>query len=288
MHKVLVTGASGFIGKALCSFLEQSNYEVIKFTRKIGEITDEDTWKSLEKTDFVIHLAALNFVPESWKQSSEFLETNIVGTSRALEYAKRQQAKMIYVSAYLYGIPKELPITESHPILPNNPYALSKYLSEEVCKFHANFFNQSVTILRLFNVYGPGQRSEFLIPSLINQCLKSNVIKVLDLYPKRDYVFIDDVLDAIHRCMNQMNGLQIYNIGSSVSYSVEEMIEIIQKVCGTALKVNSENVIRQNEINDVVADISRARDSLGWEPKFGIEQGISKIVQAEKKALGLI
>ncbi|XDD52799.1 NAD-dependent epimerase/dehydratase family protein [Leptospira sp. WS4.C2] len=283
MSKILLTGASGFIGKTLSSYLESLGYQVIKFTRELGDITNKNSWETIEKTDFVIHLASRNFVPDSWNQSSEFLETNVVGTSRALEYAKRHQAKTIYVSAYLYGMPQELPINEIHPIVPNNPYALSKYLAEEVCKFHANFFGQSVTILRLFNVYGPGQRMEFLIPTLVNQCLKSEFINVLDLKPKRDYVFIEDVLDAINKGMNKASGLQIYNIESGLSYSVQEIIEIIQKICGTSLPVKSGDIVRPNEINDVVADISRARENLGWIPKSDIFEGLKRTITSIQK-----
>lgn len=278
MSKVLITGASGFIGNALVKYLETLGHQVIKFTRESGDITKKETWDSIDKTDFLIHLASRNFVPDSWNESSEFLETNVVGTSRALEYAKKNQTKTIYISAYLYGAPIELPINEIHPIIPNNPYALSKFLAEEVCKFHANFLSQSVTILRLFNVFGPGQRSEFLIPTLINQCLNNDVINVLDLKPKRDYIFINDVLDVIYKSMNHAEGLQVYNIGSGNSYSVKEIIDIIQEICKTNWKVNSENMIRPNEINEVIADISKAKEYLDWAPKFDIVQGLKSTV----------
>lgn len=282
MSKVLLTGASGFIGRTLSTYLENLGHQVLKFTRENGDIANRNSWDKFEKADYVIHLASRNFVPDSWMHSSEFLESNVVGTSRALEYAKIHNAKTIYVSAYLYGKPIELPINENHPISPNNPYALSKYLAEEVCKFHANFFEQSVTILRLFNVYGPGQRSEFLVPTLVNQCLKGNLISVLDLKPKRDYVFIEDVLDVIQKAMIKSGGLQIYNIGSGLSYSVQEIIDIIQKICGSDLPVKSQDVVRPNEINNVVADISRAKEDLGWIPKRDIFEGLKNTITSIK------
>ncbi|MDF3819133.1 NAD(P)-dependent oxidoreductase [Leptospira sp. 96542] len=278
MVSVLVTGASGFIGSSLVTHLENKGYDVFKTTRESGDISKNETWRNFPSADFVIHLASRSFVPDSWKDSNGFIEANVLGTSNALEFAKKCNAKLIYISAYLYGIPENLPISERHPILPNNPYALSKFLAENICKFHSDFFNQSVTILRLFNVYGPNQKKEFLIPSLIDQCLNNSEIRVLDLNPKRDYIYIDDVLNVIEMSILKAGSLQIYNVGSGISYSVQEIIDQIQVLCKTKLPVFSSENVRPQEILDVVADISLAKNKLGWFPKFGISDGLEKTI----------
>ncbi|TGL17103.1 NAD-dependent epimerase/dehydratase family protein [Leptospira levettii] len=283
MNKILITGSTGFIGKSLVDFLKSNGYDILEFPREKGDITQKEIWKSLEKVDFVVHLAARNFIPDSWKESSDFLESNVIGTSRMLEYAKENQSKVIFVSAYLYGKPEILPISESHPLVPNNPYALSKVLSEEVCKFHSQYYDQDITILRLFNVYGPGQRSSFLIPTIINQCLKNDKIEVLDLEPKRDYVYIEDVLNAILLSIKKVDKFQLYNIGSGSSFSVSEIIDQIQNICNSNLPIISSQVVRKNEIMDVIADISLAKKELHWVPKFDLVKGLEKTISSLRK-----
>jgi GDP-4-dehydro-6-deoxy-D-mannose reductase len=283
MNKILITGSTGFIGKALVDFLKSHAYEILEFPREKGDITQKENWKTIGKVDFVIHLAARNFVPDSWKESSNFLETNVIGTSRMLEYAKEHDSKVIFVSAYLYGKPEILPINESHPFVPNNPYALSKCLSEEVCRFHSQYSEMDITVLRLFNVYGPGQRTSFLIPTIINQCLKNEKIEVLDLKPKRDYVYIEDVLNAILLSIKKVNKYQLFNIGSGSSFSVSEIIEQIQRICNTNLPVFSSQIERKNEIMDVIADISLAKKELGWIPKFDLAKGLEETISILRK-----
>jgi len=274
MNKVLITGANGFIGKSFISFLNHKNYEILVVTRKEGDVTDLDFWNSLPSSDYVVHLAGQNFVPDSWINSNRFLETNVLGTNLALDYCKRNRIPLIYVSAYLYGIPKELPITENHPIQPNNPYALSKYLAEQVCKFRADYFDQDVTVLRIFNVYGPGQRSEFLIPLIVEQFKKKSEIRILDKSPRRDFIYIDDVVESIYSAMIHCKGYSVYNVGSGLSYSVEEVINLCQEILNSNYPILSEGKERLNEIPDVIADISKIKKELGWAPKISMREGL--------------
>lgn len=279
MRRVLITGGNGFIGKDLKKRLSEEN---INFSEFCGRVEDPGAWCDLEVCSHVIHLASKNYVPQSWENPTDFMATNVLGMQNTLEYCRKYQSKLIYISAYLYGIPEFLPITEDHPLKPNNPYALSKELAEKLCEFYSKNFKLDITVLRLFNVYGGGQRSEFLIPNIVNQILSSKEIKINDLHPKRDYVHINDVIQSIILALNAKTGYHIYNVGSGESISVSEIIDVLQNVFKSKLPVVSRGVQRMNEIPDVVADISKIRSELGWLPFINFESGAKEL----KRLLG--
>jgi nucleoside-diphosphate-sugar epimerase len=141
-------------------------------------------------------------------------------------------------------------------------------------------------IIRPFNVYGPGQPVHFLIPTIINQVLENKQVTVLDLQPKRDYVYIDDVIDFIRMALDvKLKNAEIVNIGSGVSYSVNDLIEVIQGISGTNLPVFSKNEVRYQEISDVIADVNKADTLFGWKPKTSIEIGLKHCVSFSKMKL---
>lgn len=277
--KILVTGATGFIGKALCRILSGKNISFISH-KDIGlDITNPESFdfKNAEEVSTVIHLAGKTFVPDSWKNPTEFMKVNAIGTQNVAEFCKKHQARLIYISAYVYGNTDQNPISEDHPTNVNNPYAFSKKTGEEICLFYQSNFNLNVAIVRPFNVYGPGQNEMFLIPEVIQQVKNGSIIKVKDLSPKRDYIYVDDVANIIFRIIE--TGKQgIFNAGTGKSYSVKELIDVIQKVAGTTWPIESENVTRSNEISDTVADISKAKKELSWTPIDDLFSGISKMM----------
>lgn len=277
MSKVLITGSSGFIGKKLCSLLEK-NHELIRLSSADGDISDPSLFKNIEKVDYVFHLAARSFVPASWKETTDFIDANVLGTTNVLEFCRRTEASITFVSSYVYGPPEHLPIKENHPVKPNNPYALSKVLAEQVCKFYSEFHGTPVTIIRPFNIYGPGQSDVFLIPKIIDQIKRNNKIELMDLSPKRDYVFLDDFLNAlILTLQNREKRYKVFNVGSGVSYSVKEVVDIIQKVAKTELEVISLEKPRNEELNNVYADITSIKNDLNWYPTISLKKGIEKI-----------
>lgn len=282
MTRILITGAEGFIGRHLLRALEKSG-ALFTLSRRDGDISDPDTWRKVPKTDHVFHLANRSYVPDSWQDEAGFMQTNVVGTQRALDYCREHGARLTFVSAYLYGIPSRLPIHEDDPIRSNNPYALSKQLAERVCEFYATYHNVSISVIRPFNVFGPGQRPEFLIPEILVQLRTGHEIRVKDLEPKRDYVYLDDVIESLLKTLGVDDGYQVFNIGSGISYSVREIIEIIQKIAGTNLPVVSGAIKRPQEISDVRADIARAQKYLGWTPRHTFAEGIAKLLLAEKE-----
>lgn len=282
MYKILVTGANGFIGKPLCSCLINLEHELIELTSKDGDIALLKTWELIEPAQIVIHVAARTFVPDSWEKPDLFLESNTLGTLRALEYCKRNNAKMVYISSYLYGNADILPIPETAPVFTPNPYALSKKMAEEYCRLYAASFDVKVIILRPFNIYGNDQNLSFLIPEIINQVLHEKKVHVRDLNPKRDYLFIDDFIHAIIKSL-EIETFEFFNIGSGVSYSVKEIIDMVQHICGTNYTVTSSAEKRRAEIMDTIADITKAERLLLWKPMISLQDGLSSMVQHLKK-----
>jgi nucleoside-diphosphate-sugar epimerase len=154
-------------------------------------------------------------------------------------------------------------------------------LAEQLCGFYAETLGVPVTIVRPFNVFGPGQRPEFLIPTILSLIRKRESITVKDLAPRRDYVFVDDLLDVLLRSIENPAGLRLFNVGSGRSHSVGEIIDIAQAVAGTKLPVIVAKESRRNEIPDVYADITRVRGALGWQPATDLARGIDRILREE-------
>jgi GDP-4-dehydro-6-deoxy-D-mannose reductase len=278
MAKTVVTGAAGLLGRALAPALAAAGHEVIALTRADGDVTERATWARLPKVAHVFHLAGRSYVPGSWQDPAGFLHANVTGTAQALEYCRANGAHLVFASTSLFGMPQRLPIREDDVVEPNSPYALSKFLAEKTCAFYAASFHVPVTMARLVNIFGPGQRSEFLIPAILDQVRAGKAIQVKVLASRRDYIFIDDAVDALMRTMKEPAGYRVFNIGTGVSHSVEEVVGLIQQAAGTALPVVSEETPRPNEIPDVRADITRARDILGWTPCHTLADGIARLV----------
>ena len=278
MAKLLVTGSDGFIGRALCQNLRARGHDVVGLTRHEGDIADAATFDRVGAVDHVMHLAGRTYVPDSWKDPAGFHNTNILGTANARDFCRTRGARCTYVSSYLYGVPERLPVSETCTPRPNTPYALSKFLAEQICAFYVEHHGVDVTAIRPFNVFGPGQKPHFLIPQIILDVIAQRPIRVKDLAPRRDYVYLDDLIDALVKTLDAPAGYNLCNIGSGVSLSVSESIDIIQSVAGSNLQVVCDGVVRPNEINDVYADISRARSLLDWSPRLSFREGIERMM----------
>ena len=130
MARILVTGAPGFIGRALCRSLRVCGHEVAQLSRSDGDISEPATLGQIGPIKHVFHLAGRTFVPDSWKDPLGFHKANVIGTGNVLEYCRLQRARLTFISAYLYGLPDRFPVWELCAPRPNNPYALSKHLAE--------------------------------------------------------------------------------------------------------------------------------------------------------------
>ena len=225
-ERILVTGASGFIASHLIPVLKKRGYEVLAHSHHEGDIAGDRL--DLPEVRHVFHLAARSFVPEAWKDPVPVYRTNVIGTVNVLEFCRSRGASLTLLSSYVYGQPKWLPIGEDHPLQAFNPYSHSKILSEEACLYYRQQFDLSIAIVRAFNVYGLGQRRDFLIPLLLEQALdpECGIISVADLRPKRDHLNVSDLVELL--CvLADRRVAGIYNAGTGISYSVAEIVDMI-------------------------------------------------------------
>ena len=289
--KIALTGSSGFIGSYLLKKLNELNHSVLTLDRTNGfDVSDWNIVKDLPQFDVCIHLAAKSFVPDSYKKARLFYDLNITSTLNMLEISKKYNAKMIFISSYVYGKPQYLPIDENHKLNGFNPYAHSKIIGEQLCEKYSIFFGLPIIIFRPFNIYGYGQAKNFLIPEAIEKSLKGKPFELLDSSPKRDMIYIDDLVDAFILAVESNIKNEIFNIGSGVSYSVDQMVKMIFNCILNKVKVTYKNEARPNEVDNVIADISKAKNLLGWEPQTHLEEGIKKTVSIylNKNHMGIV
>lgn len=280
--RILITGSNGFIGSHLVQRLEKEGANIIPIDVSRGiDITDWEQVKDYHDIDAIYHLAAKTFIPDTIDDPKETYLINLVGTLNMLELGRRSGTKkFVFASSYIYGYPKYTPIDEGHPVNPTNPYSRTKFLSEELCRAYYEDYGLKCVIIRAFNVYGEGQRNNFLIPSILKQ-IRDGEIALKDPEPRRDFLYVEDLVEAYIRAAEYSGSdLEIFNIGSGVSYSVDEIMRTILDITKEKIKVSYLYERRENEIMNTVADITKAKEKLGWEPKFSIEEGLRNTVQA--------
>lgn len=278
---ILVTGSEGFIGKRLVSKLNELGYSTIG----MDYLNGYDLEKPIDNNavgdfDNCVHLAAKSFVPDSYKNPEEFYAANFLSTLNALSLCRKRNKRLIFISSYVYGIPEYLPLDENHPLGAYNPYAQSKIICENICVGYNRDFRIPIIILRPFNIYGAGQNANFLIASIFEQ-IKNNrdIILLKDPNPKRDYVYVDDLVSAIISAIVSDKQFGIYNICSGESYSVREITEMINRNLKNKVKfLFDENNKRIAEIKDTLGSNQKIKNELGWSVKYSFEQGICKII----------
>ncbi len=278
--RVVITGSKGFIGSRLIPVLQKNDYEIIELDSIDGyDITDWKQIKNIKDIDFVIHLAAISYVPKSYKIPREMYRVNIIGTLNVLELCRINNSKMIFTSSYVYGKPKYLPIDEKHPTFAFNPYCQSKLIGEQLCEGYNRDFSVPVIIFRSFNIYGPGQNPNFLIPSIKKQIEDNGKVKLENPRPKRDFIHIDDIVNAYCKAIEYgRSDFEIFNFGSGKSYSVKEIAELLISLSGEKIPLEFSKQQRENEVLDTVADIKKIKDRLNWQPTISIEEGLSKLL----------
>lgn len=282
--KIVITGAEGFIGKHLSKSLVLE-HEVISVDIKQGvDLTKTESLKKFFDFDFdvLIHLAGKSFVPYSFSNPSDVLSNNFQTTLNSLEVCRQHAAKYIFLSSYLYGKPDYLPTDEGHELRPTNPYAQSKIIGEELCKGYARDFGLRTVIVRPFNLIGPGQLSQFLLPTILHQALDQKTIILNDLTPKRDYLDVRDFCQLLNRLIiDDSITNEIFNAGSGTSYSPKEIVRELSKILNREFELIGKSDTRQNEILETRADIQKAKAILNWNPIFSLRETLEYILQSE-------
>ena len=286
-NSAAVTGSSGFIGGHLVHALKDNGYDVLEISRSANS-TDITDWNQVEKIpaqDMVFHLAGITNIQEAFTQPRDVYFTNYVGTLNMLEWCRIHDIeKMVYVSTFVYGVPQYLPVDEKHPTAPNNPYSQSKLMGEELCEAYCRDHGLNVTILRLFNIYGPRQTGNFLVPQILRQ-LSSGEVVLGDPSPKRDFLYISDVVNAlVAASTSDMYGCNVYNIGSGESYPAGEVADMLADIyfeqTGKNVSIKYTYAKRKSEIADTIANIDKAQKDLQWTPQVDIRTGLSMTLRA--------
>lgn len=279
MKTILVTGANGFIGRHMIRALSiLEGIKVYPVDSSFGDISQYQTWSRFPPAHILVHLAAKSSVPLSWKSPFNFVETNCLGATLALQYCHLHRAKLIFLSSYMYGDAGSNPISENSTVSVKNPYALTKLFSEQLCDIYQQTYNIDSRIIRPFNVYGPQQGESFLIPKILKEALSLGLVHVKDLEPCRDFIYIDDLVSLVIKVIYYNGRHKVFNAGSGQSHSVHAVIKLVQKLLGRHIKVVDEGIRREGEIMHTVANIDLAKNELLWQPKFTLSEGLQIMI----------
>lgn len=304
--RVLVTGAGGFIGSHLAERLvelgartrglvhynalgswgwldqspRKSDIEVVA-----GDIADADSVRAaVQGTDIVFHLAALIAIPYSYQAPASYVRTNVEGTLNVLQAARAANVeRLIHTStSEVYGTARFVPITEAHPLQGQSPYSASKIGADKMVEaFHCSFGVPALTV-RPFNTFGPRQSARAVIPTIITQALAGKSVRLGNLHPTRDLNYVANTVDGFIRAAESTALGETVNLGSGREISIGDLAQLIGKIVGKPVVVESdEKRLRpeKSEVERLLADNSKARTLLGWEPKVGLEDGLKRTIE---------
>ncbi len=321
MSKVLITGILGFIGSNLAQRLVKDGYEVYGIARRVasrnletvekilsditlvsGDISDYVSIRNAIKTvnpDVIFHLAALSPVRDSFERPFEYQQANYIGTMNVahslLELQDPQTRKVIAAStAEVYGMQGDEPMKETLPLHPSSPYAVSKAAGDLYLRMMFNSFNLNGTVLRPTNSYGRKFDTSFIIEYLVTQMLKGKKIYIGSPDSVRDYMYVDDHVNAYVLAMKnaKANG-QVYNAGTTIGVSNRELAAQIAMTIG----FDVHNVVMGSYppgypfrplVSDqpsIVLDSTKIKKELGWKPTVSLSEGLDRVIAYYKETL---
>lgn len=296
--KALVTGGAGFIGSHLCEVLLEKGYKVIaiddlstgrkqnfktfsnntNFKFLEGSILDKGFISSLGKVDYIFHLAGKADIVPSIETPDDYFQSNVTGTLNILEFARKNEIKkLVYAaSSSCYGIPDKFPTSEDAAIRPEYPYALTKYMGEELVLHWNKVYDLPVVSLRLFNVYGPRSRTTGAYGAVFGvfmaQKLKDKPYTVVgDGMQSRDFTYVTDVAKAFSVAAEAPVTGDVLNVGSGGHYSINHLVELLGGAVTYVPK-------RPGEPDCTFADISQIRKKLGWSASVSFEEGVREML----------
>ncbi|MGI8512767.1 MAG: SDR family NAD(P)-dependent oxidoreductase [Solirubrobacteraceae bacterium] len=308
-QRVLVTGAGGFIGSHLCERLVRDGAHVRAFCRytsrrelgllahvdeqvrhelelRFGDLADADFMaRAVAGSDVVLHLGASISVPYSFEAPREVVRTNVEGTLAVLTAARDSGVRRVVQmsSSEVYGSALRVPMDEDHPLGVQSPYAASKVAADKLAEsFHAAFGVPAV-VARPFNTFGPRQSLRAVIPTIVAQALVRDEVRLGATSPRRDYVFVEDTVDAlVLLASSSEHAGSTFNLSTGVDVSIGGIVEMVSDLLGRPLRVVSEEARLRpghSEVARLVGDGRRMREAFGWEPATPFEHGLRTVVE---------
>jgi GDP-4-dehydro-6-deoxy-D-mannose reductase len=308
MKKVLITGASGFVGTHLARRLLAGEYDVYGTVFGHGNdlaelipkeqivelnLLDRETTGSIIQTikpDWVFHLAALSSVGASFDDPRKTLTNNIEGQINLMDAIRLQEVDcrvLIIGSAEEYGkvSPEENPIDESAPLRPMNPYAVSKIAQDFLGLQYNLSFGMDIVRVRPFNHTGPGQTDQFVIPAFAKQIAnieagkQEPVIKVGNLEAVRDFTHVEDMVDAYVLLMQQGKSGDVYNIGSGNGHQIAEVLDGLLALSTKTITIEKDpQRMRPSDVPKLVADNTKFNSLTGWTPTHSLNDILSGVL----------
>lgn len=295
--KVFITGGSGFIGLPLVKCLLEHGHAVkvldlqkpdiehknLSFVNKsIMDKISED----IKSSDIVYHFAAILGVDNSDNKPLETMRINLEGSVNVFKSVVEADVKRVmYVSSSeVYGEPRELPIKENSVKGPVSTYGVSKLAAEIYAKAYNHDFGTDIRIVRFFNVYGPRQPNNFVVPIFINKAKQNEQIKIFgEGSQTRCFTYVEDAVSGILQVVDKGKKGEAYNIGNNEPTTIFELAHIIKDITKSnseIIKVDygKETRLKEREIEYRIPDISKMK-ALGWEPKTRVREGIKKILE---------
>ena len=297
MYRILVTGCAGFIGSHLSEALIKKGYKVVGVDNlSNGKLTNIQSFKNnknfnflrcdvgdkeklsdiLSHVDIVYHLAALADIVPSIKNPDVYFNSNVNSTFNLIRSCEKKKIKKIIyaASSSCYGIPKKYPTSESCPILPQYPYALTKRLGEQIIFHFGELYKIPVVSLRLFNVYGPRARTSGTYGAVFGVFLAQKLANkpftvVGDGKQTRDFTFVEDVVSAFIEMLDDRINNEIFNVGSGQTYSINSLIKLLGK--NKIVKIPK----RPGEPDCTFADISKILKKQNGNQKFRLRMGLT-------------
>lgn len=292
--KILLLGGQGFIGQNLCKKLLSEGHSVtvlekqINLTRVIpnikyveGDFLDKSTYSEyLKDIDVVYHMISTTNANNSNNDMERDIKENVIGTINLLdECVENKVKKVVFISSggTIYGVPEETPIKETHPTNPICSYGITKLTIEKYLNLYNHLYGLDYSVIRLANPYGPYHQNlmQGLINVILYKAINDDTLEIWgDGQVRRDYIYIDDAVAALSLAKDVDTQEKVINIGSGQSYSICDIISEVEKIVGK--KINTDfKPARSQDVPVNVLDINKAKEVLKWEPKVGLQEGIT-------------